>query len=178
MAPGIFSTNPTTPTALILDFLKARVFIRPTTVAEPAISYVISSINFAGLSEIPPVSKQTPFPTKANGFDLFLFPFHSIVTKYEPLILPWPTPSNALKPNFFNLFWSYTVTFNPNFLNLTILFAYSSGCKIFPGSETKSLVRKTPSKRAFNLFLNKFFCLTLLPTTLKFILISFFLSVL
>ena len=28
----------------------------------------MSSINFAGFKEIPPVSKQTPFPTNANGF--------------------------------------------------------------------------------------------------------------
>ena len=34
----IFSTRPTTPTALIFAFLKAKVFIKPTTVAEPAIS--------------------------------------------------------------------------------------------------------------------------------------------
>ena len=29
--------------------------------------------------------------------------------------------------------------FNPSFFKELILFAYSSGCKIFPGSETKSL---------------------------------------
>ena len=28
-------------------------------------------MNFAGFNEIPPVSKQTPFPTNANGLDLF-----------------------------------------------------------------------------------------------------------
>ena len=33
---------------------------------------------------------------------------------------------------------------NPYFFNITNLFAYSSGCKIFPGSETKSLVKNTP----------------------------------
>jgi len=38
-------------------------------------------MNLAGFKEIPPVSKQTPFPTNANGFDLDLFPFHSIVTR-------------------------------------------------------------------------------------------------
>ena len=45
MSPGlcalpltIFSTRPTTPTALIFAFLKAKFFISPTTVAEPAMS--------------------------------------------------------------------------------------------------------------------------------------------
>ena len=44
--------------------------------------------NFAGFNDIPPVSKQTPLPTKAKGFVLLFNPFHSIVTRYEPLILP------------------------------------------------------------------------------------------
>ena len=93
---------------------------------------------------MPPVSKQTPLPTNASGDDLDLFPFHSMVTRYEPLMLPCPTPTKALHPNFFNFFSLYTVIFNPYFFNLINLFAYSSGCKIFPGSETKSLVRNTP----------------------------------
>ena len=79
--PGIFSTSPTTPTALIFAFLSAKFFINPATTADPAISYVISSINLAGFKEIPPVSKQTPFPTNARGFDFDLTPFHSIVTR-------------------------------------------------------------------------------------------------
>jgi len=36
--PGIFSTKPTTPTAFIFAFLIAKLFIKPTTTAEPAIS--------------------------------------------------------------------------------------------------------------------------------------------
>jgi hypothetical protein len=60
-------------------------------------------MNLAGFNEIPPVSKHTPLPTNANGFfDEFFFPFHSIVTKYVSFLLPWPTPSSAFKPNFFN----------------------------------------------------------------------------
>jgi len=39
----------------------------------------MSSINFAGFKDMPPVSKQTPLPTKPKGFDLD--PFHSIVTR-------------------------------------------------------------------------------------------------
>ena len=41
--------------------------------------------------------------------------------------------------------------FNPNFLSEFILFAYSSGCKILPGSETRSLAKKVPSSNALNL---------------------------
>ena len=41
-------------------------FNNPTTTADPAISYFISSINLAGFSEMPPVSKHTPLPTKAR----------------------------------------------------------------------------------------------------------------
>ena len=67
----------------------ANDFINPTTTAEPAISYFFSSINLAGLSEMPPVSKHTPLPTNARGFfNEFLFPFHSIVTKYVSFELP------------------------------------------------------------------------------------------
>ena len=97
----MFSTRPTTPTALTLAFLKAKLCIKPATTAEPAISYFISSINFAGLSEIPPVSKQTPLPTKDKGDSLsFLFPYHSSVTKKDSFELPLPTPSKEFIPNF------------------------------------------------------------------------------
>jgi hypothetical protein len=73
------------------------------------------------------------------------------VTRYDPLILPWPTPSKAFIPSFFNFFSSYILIFNPNFLSEFILFAYSSGCKILPGSETRSLAKKVPSSNALNL---------------------------
>ena len=64
----------------------------------------MSSINLAGFKDIPPVSKHTPLPIKLKGFDFFFEPFHSRVTKYVPLTLPWPTPSKALHPNFFSSF--------------------------------------------------------------------------
>ena len=109
------------------------------------------SLKPAGLSEIPPVSKQTPFPINAKGLELFFAPFHSIVTRYDPLILPCPTPSKAFIPSFFSFFSSYILIFNPNFLSEFILFAYSSGCKILPGSDTRSLAKKVPSSKALNL---------------------------
>ena len=42
----------------------------------------MSSINLAGFSEIPPVSKQTPLPTNARGFDLSFNPTHALVVKF------------------------------------------------------------------------------------------------
>ena len=86
-----------------------------------------------------PGIETDPLPTKANGRELFFAPFHSIVTRYDPRILPCPTPRSACIPSFFNFFSSYIFIFKPSFLNEFILFAYSSGCKTLPGSDTKSL---------------------------------------
>ena len=64
-------------------------------------------------------------------------------------------------------------TFNPNFFNSLILLEYSSGCKIFPGSETKSFVKLTPFSIASKLFFN--FLSTLVDeTTFKLIIPEFF----
>ena len=57
--------------------------------------------------------------------------------------------------------------------NFNNLFAYSSGCKIFPGSETKSLVKKTPSNSASIFFLKIFDLDVCLPTIFKFIFLFF-----
>ena len=58
-------------------------------------------IFFAGFKEIPPVSKQTPLPTKDSGaFLSFLFPFHSSVTRNDSFILPLPTPKRECIPSF------------------------------------------------------------------------------
>ena len=46
------------------------------TAAAPPISHFISSMPSAGLIEMPPVSKQTPLPTKASGASPALPPFH------------------------------------------------------------------------------------------------------
>ena len=56
----------------------------------------MSSINLAGFKDIPPVSKQTPLPTKAKGFFCFLFPFHSIVTMY--VTMEWNGNKKQKKP--------------------------------------------------------------------------------
>ena len=64
---GMFSTRPMTPTALTLALRAASACIRPTTQAAPPMSPFMSSMPPAGLIEMPPVSKQTPLPTKATG---------------------------------------------------------------------------------------------------------------
>ena len=64
---GMFSTRPRMPTALTLALRAASAYIAPATAAEPAMSVIISSMPSAGLRLMPPVSKQTPLPTKAIG---------------------------------------------------------------------------------------------------------------
>ena len=65
------------PTAFTLALRSASSCIRPTTQAAPAMSPFMSSMPAAGLSEMPPVSKVTPLPTKAIGSPpLAPAPFH------------------------------------------------------------------------------------------------------
>ncbi len=116
--PGIFSTKPITPIALTFAFLPAKDLINPTTAAEPAISYFISSIPCDGLIEIPPLSKVTPFPTKATGFLSFLVePSHCITTSFGSCTLPCPTPNRAPMPSFSISLLPRTSTLTPNFLS-------------------------------------------------------------
>ena len=78
---GMFSTRPMAPTAFTLALRAASACIRPTTQAAPAMSPFMSSMLPAGLIEMPPVSKQTPLPTKAIGLSvLFDAPFQRITT--------------------------------------------------------------------------------------------------
>ena len=64
---GMFSTRPSTPTALTRALRPASACMRPATAAAPPMSHFISSMPSAGLMEMPPVSKVTPLPTKAIG---------------------------------------------------------------------------------------------------------------
>ena len=64
---GMFSTRPMAPTALTFALRPASACISPTTQAAPPMSPFISSMLAAPLMEMPPVSKQTPLPTKATG---------------------------------------------------------------------------------------------------------------
>ena len=62
--PGIFSTKPSRQLTRCRMPSRAIAVIAPSIVAAPAISYFIFSIDLAGLSERPPVSNVTPFPTR------------------------------------------------------------------------------------------------------------------
>ena len=100
---GMFSTRPTTPTALTLALRAASSRIRPMTTAEPAMSHFMSPMPAAGLIEMPPVSKVTPLPTKASGLAALpapaSAPCHSMTTTRGGRALPWPTPSSAFMPS-------------------------------------------------------------------------------
>ena len=111
---GMFSTRPRMPTALTLALRAASAYIAPTTAAAPPMSVIISSMPSAGLRLMPPVSKQTPLPTKAIGAAFgSLAPFHWITASWLSRTLPWPTPSSAPMPSFFISFSPSTSTSRP-----------------------------------------------------------------
>ena len=56
------------PTTLSGSLISATAWNVPSTLAAPHMSYFISSISAAGLSEMPPVSKVMPLPTSTTGF--------------------------------------------------------------------------------------------------------------
>ena len=100
---GMFSTSPMMPTASTLALRPARAFISPTTVPAPLMSHFMSSMPAEGFSEMPPVSKVTPLPTKATGALAFLpafpvTPCQRMTTSRGSRSLPWATPSNAPMP--------------------------------------------------------------------------------
>ena len=98
---GMFSTRPTTPTALTRAWRAASASMVPITAPAPAMSHFMSSMPAAGLIEMPPVSKVTPLPMKASGASFALPPFHSITTMRASWEDPWATPSRAFIPSFF-----------------------------------------------------------------------------
>ena len=71
LPPGMFSVAGITPTTFSGSFIAATALSVPKTLPAPDMSYFISSISAAGFSEMPPVSKVTPFPTRTTGFCLF-----------------------------------------------------------------------------------------------------------
>ena len=72
--PGMFSVVGMRPTRLIGSPICATALKVPSTLAAPHMSYFISSISAAGLSEMPPVSKVMPLPTSTMGFAFALPP--------------------------------------------------------------------------------------------------------
>ena len=63
----MFSAAATTPTRFTFSFICATACTTPSTVPAPLMSYFISSMSAAGLSEMPPVSKVMPLPTSTTG---------------------------------------------------------------------------------------------------------------
>ncbi len=88
------------PIALTLALRAANACISPTTQAAPPMSPFMSSMLPAGLMEMPPVSKQTPLPTKATGRSPRLPPFQRMITVRPGRAEPWATPSSAPIPSF------------------------------------------------------------------------------
>ena len=74
LPPGMFSVAGTITVRLIGRAMRATACMVPSTLAAPHMSYFISSISAPGFSEMPPVSKVTPLPTRTTGFSLALAP--------------------------------------------------------------------------------------------------------
>ena len=81
----------------------------------------------APLMEMPPVSKQTPLPTKAIGGSPRLPPFQRMITVRLGRAEPWPTPSSAPMPSLVMALTSSTSTSTPSFLSCDARRANSSG---------------------------------------------------
>ena len=77
----------------------------------------MSSMPAAGLIEMPPVSKQTPLPTKATGCSPRLPPFQRMITVRLGCVEPWPTPSSAPMPSLVIALTSSTSTSTPSLRN-------------------------------------------------------------
>ena len=79
----------------------------------------MSSMPAAGLIEMPPVSKQTPLPTKATGWRFSpCAPRQRMTTSRLSRVEPWPTPSSAPMPSLAIAFSSSISTSTPSFFEL------------------------------------------------------------
>ena len=93
----MFSAMHVTPITLSLCPLATNACITPKVVAEPCMSYFISSIEGGGLSEIPPVSNVIPFPT-IHGLGPGMSGLISNITMHGFLAEPIPTPTRPPIP--------------------------------------------------------------------------------
>ncbi len=124
--------------------LACNACINPKTVAEPCMSYFISSILAPGLRDIPPVSNVIPLPTIIGGFPLpFLGLLISKITIQGFLLLPFPTFSRP--PILFSRIPSQSITVSET-LSFPLaqsfaIFAYAIGYRSFGGALPKSLAR-------------------------------------
>ncbi len=100
--PGMFSTAGATTRRGVPGARRATVAAAASTVQAPVLSVFISSIRSAGLMEMPPESKQTPFPTSARWRPRASFspsPPERITIMRGGLALPRPTARNMPIPS-------------------------------------------------------------------------------
>ncbi len=146
---GMFSTRPITPTTLSFALRAASACMSPTTQAAPPMSPFMSSMPAEGLIEMPPESKQTPFPTTARGFARFdRDPFQRIVTRRLSRADPRPTASSAFIPSLPIAFSSSVSTMTPSFSSALARAANSRGKRTLGGSLTRLRASSTPSATA------------------------------
>ncbi len=136
------------PTASTLARRPASAAISPATTPAPAMSHFMSSMPPAGLMLMPPVSKVTPLPMKAIGFDPSLAPFQRMITARGSLSLPCATPSRAPKPSFAISLGPSTSTVRPNRVSASQRRAISTGFSTLGGSAIRSRLTVTPSASA------------------------------
>ena len=109
----------------------------------------MSSMPAAGFSEMPPVSKVTPLPTRAIGWPPFgPAPRHCMTTTWLGFSLPCPTASSAFMPSLCNALSPSTSTCTPTLVSSFARAANSAGPSTLAGSLTRSRASVTPSKIA------------------------------
>ena len=104
----MFSTSPRTATRLHGAWSLAAACMIPSTVAAPAMSHFIVNMPSVGLSEYPPLSNVTPFPTSAIGGVVGLLPRYCNITNRGSLTDPWATPSKEPQRSVTNFALSQT----------------------------------------------------------------------
>ena len=133
---------------LALALRLARAIMVPVTAAAPPMSHFMSSMPSAGLIEMPPVSKQTPLPTKARGWAPASPPFHFMIASWLSRRLPWPTPNRVRMPSFSISASPRISTSRPRLSSAFTRLANSAGYRTLAGSDTRSRAKITPSATA------------------------------
>ncbi len=90
---GMFSVLGMSPMTWTAGLSRPSTSKVPSTAAAPDMSYFMSSMFCAGLIEMPPVSKVTPFPTSTIGAPSA--PLYSSTMKRGSSTLPCATASSA-----------------------------------------------------------------------------------
>src|SRR5262249_31284369 len=91
---GMFVVEPMRPTTLMGSSNRPIASIAPRTPAAPHMSNFIHSMPCAGLIEMPPESKQSPFPTSATGCALAAPLRYSMAMSFGSCDVPCATERN------------------------------------------------------------------------------------